>query len=619
MLNQYPWWKYLLVIVVTLAGLLYAAPNLYGDDPSVQISAKSGVPVDEALVQKVRDTLDGAKISYKTVALEQGRVLARFTDTDTQLKANELIRQEFPAPYISAQNLASAMPDWLRAVGGQPMYLGLDLRGGVHLLIEVDMPAALNKARERYAGDIRADLRDSKVKYLTVRNEGGAIKVKFRDEAERSAARGVIKRKYPALLLEDGADGGEWVLTASLAEVEVREVQKFALEQNITTLRNRVNELGVAEPVIQQQGRDRIVVQLPGVQDSARVRDLLGATATLEFRMVDTSADPVAAKTSGRVPPGSRLYERRGGGPVLLKREVLLTGDLITGAASGVDQQSGSPSVNINLDGKGGQKMSDETKDKVGQVMAVVFIENTVETVEENGQKVKRKKTVEEVINTATIQERLGRRFQIHGLSSTHEARDLALLLRAGALAAPIEIVEERTIGPSLGADNIKTGVQSVVIGFVAIMIGVALYYNLFGLVSCLALMMNLVLTVALMSLIQATLTMPGIAGMLLSVAMAVDANVLINERIREELKNGNSPQASIHAGYDRAFATIADSNITTVVAALLLFAMGAGPVKGFAVTLCLGIATSMFTAITGTRAVVNLIYGGRKVKKLSI
>jgi preprotein translocase subunit SecD len=498
------------------------------------------------------------------------------------------------------------------------MYLGLDLRGGVHFLMEVDMQAAVHQAEERYISDIRPLLRESKIRYKTItRGDTGGIRIRFRDAETRTKAARVIDDAFQDLEVAEADSLGKFDLRVQLTEQFKNDTRKFALQQNITTLRNRVNELGVAEPVVQQQGEDRVVVQLPGVQDTARAKEILGATATLEFRLVDTEHS-VQEAVDGRVPVAAKLYYDRDGQPILLKKRVMLTGEYIIDAASGIDQLSGSPAVFITLDGKGARIFSRATRDNVGKPMAVVFIERKTETVRRDDELIKVKELVEEVINVATIREQLSKRFQITGLDSTEEARDLALLLRAGALAAPLEIIEERTVGPSLGQDNIEQGFKSVIIGFVLVLIFMAFYYRLFGLVADLALTLNLVLIVALLSMLQATLTLPGIAGIVLTVGMAVDANVLIFERIREELRSGNSPQASIHAGYEKAFATIADANITTLIAAVVLFGFGTGPIKGFAVTLSLGIICSMFTAIMGTRAVINLIYGGRRVEKLA-
>ena len=617
MLNRYPLWKYLLILAVLAVGVVYALPNLYGEDPALQISTTRGL-MTPAVRAQVEAALREAGLPYKSVDLEGERVLVRFADTETQLKAKDLLRERLGDRYVVALNLAPATPEWLRAIGALPMYLGLDLRGGVHFLMEVDMEAAVRQALERYVDELRSLLRSEKIRYLTISREGGVVKLRFRSAKARDKAHEVIRRQFPRLLLEE-AEGERYPLVARLSEEELREVRKFALEQNITTLRNRVNELGVAEPVIQQQGQSRIVVQLPGVQDTARAKEILGATATLEFRQVDEEHDPLEAVRTGRAPPGSRLYRERDGKPILLKRRVIITGDYIINAASGIDQRDGSPMVSITLDSKGGKIMHRFTKENVGRLMAVVFIENKVETRIVEGKPVKVRKRIEEVINVARIREPFGKRFQITGLDSTREARNLALLLRAGALAAPMEIVEERTVGPSLGRENVEQGRRSVIVGFVLVLIFMAVYYRAFGLIADVALVFNLVLIVAVLSMLQATLTLPGIAGIVLTVGMAVDANVLIFERIREELRAGNTPQAAIHAGYEKAFSTIADANITTLIAAVVLFSLGTGPIKGFAVTLSIGILTSMFTAIMGTRALVNLVFGGRRLRSLPI
>jgi len=619
-MNRYPLWKNLLIVVALLLATVYALPNLYGEDPAVQISPRS-VQLSDADLQRVDAALKAGNLTPKRIERQGEQLLVRFDSTESQLKAADLVRKELGRGYVVALNLAPNTPAWLSALGAKPMYLGLDLRGGVHFLMEVDMDAALKQLRERTVEDMRGFLRGEKLRYLTVGLEDEDLLVRFADEAERDAAQKAIGRQYPdldLLLREEGKDSfiiGRFTEKAVLAE------RKAALDQNITTLRNRVNELGVAEPVIQQQGDARIVVQLPGVQDTARAKEILGATATLEFRLVEGSpVDWDEAAKSGRTPVGSRLYPQRDGGSVLLKRQVIITGDQIVDAASGIEQQSGSSAVFVNLDGKGARRMSEVTAQNIGKPMAVVFIENKVETVEENGQMVKKKSVIEEVINIATIRDQLSNRFQISGLDNGNEARDLALLLRAGALRAPIEIVEERTIGPSLGADNISAGVKAAVVGFIAVALFMILYYSLFGVVANVALFVNLVLIVAVLSLLQATLTLPGIAGIVLTLGMAVDANVLINERIREELRNGNTPQAAIHAGYERALATILDANLTTLLAALVLFAFGSGPVKGFAVTLSIGILASMFTAVIVSRAVVNQIYGRRaRLKSIAI
>ena len=624
MLNQYPLWKYLLLIAAIIAGGLYALPNLYGEDPAIQVSGERTIVINADTMTRVETTLKSNDITAKSIVLEDKRILARFSDTDTQLKAQEIVREALGTGHVVALNLAPATPEWLVSLNALPMYLGLDLRGGVHFLMEVDMNAAVLQAYERNVGDYRTLLREEKVRYLSIDREGEVadgsahVRLKFRGADVREKARTIIKRANSNVIFTEEEDERYHYLKVVLSPAEIQETQKFALQQNITTLRNRVNELGVAEPLIQQQGIDRIVVQLPGVQDTARAKEILGATATLEFRMVDEEHS-VQSALAGRVPAGAKLYKERNGEPVLLQRQVMLTGDYIVDASSGLDSQSGGAAVYITLDSKGGRIFTNATKDNVGKLMAVVFIETKTDRREVNGEIVRSKRKIEEVINVARIRDRLGSRFQITGLDSTTEARDLALLLRAGALAAPIDIVEERTVGPSLGQDNIDQGFMSTVIGFVMVLFFMLFYYRGFGMIANIALALNLVFIVAILSLLQATLTLPGIAGIVLTVGMAVDANVLIFERVREELRAGLSPQSAIDMGYGRAFMTIADANITTLIAAIVLFALGTGPIKGFAITLSIGIITSMFTAIMGTRAVVNLVYGGRRVKKLSI
>ena len=616
MQNRFPLWKNLLIIVVLMVGIVYALPNLFGEDPAVQVSPLRGAKGGENLVQLGKKILQNAHLTPVGVELIEGKPLFRFGSTDVQLQAADVLRDALGEEYVVALNLAPATPKWLQAIGAQPMYLGLDLRGGVHFLLQVDMDAAIEQAMERYQSDVRTVLREAKVRYLAVSREGDSITVKIKSPGDLERAQSVLGKELRRLQVIVDEDN----LTAaiSLPEQEKKEIKRFALKQNLTTLRNRVNELGVAEPVIQQQGEDRIVVQLPGVQDTARAKEILGATATLEFRLVDTEHD-VQAALQGRPPIGSRLYRDRSGKAVLLKRQVIVTGDQIVDASSGFDQQSGTPAVFVTLDSVGAKKMSKVTRENIGKPMAVVFIENRVETKVIDGKTAKVRKRIEEVINMATIRGRFGKRFQITGLDSTEEARNLALLLRAGALAAPVDIIEERTVGPSLGRDNIERGFMSVIVGFVLVLVFTAWYYKLFGLVADVALFFNLVLLIALLSMLQATLTLPGIAGIVLTVGMAVDANVLIFERIKEELRNGNSPQASIYVGYEKAFGTIFDANITTLIAALVLFSFGTGPIKGFAVTLSIGIMTSMFTAIMVTRMLINWIYGNRRVARLAI
>jgi preprotein translocase subunit SecD len=620
-MNRYSSWKYILILIVMVVGILYALPNLYGSSPAVQISASSAsAAISELTELQVNIALDDAKIKPSSMELGEGRLTIKFTDEETQLRAQSVLQKSLGNSHVIALNLAPATPDWLRDLNAEPMFLGLDLRGGVHFLMEVDMEAAVKTSEERYVSDIRTLLRENKVRYktITLYDDGGLL-VRYRDVVQKIDGDKQIEDNFFDLDIIDAETAGDTPETRLVINLDViKETQKYALQQNITTLRKRVNELGVAEPVIQQQGLKRIVVQLPGVQDTARAKDILGATATLEFRLVDEDHS-VQDAIDGPVPAGSRLYDFRDGNKILIKKQLIITGDSIIDAASGIDQQNGSPDVSIGLDGKGAKIMSRFTGDNIGKRMAVVFIETKTETVEENGEMVKKKRQVEEVINAATIQGQFGARFHITGIGSTQDARNLALLLRAGALAAPIEIVEERTVGPSLGKDNIAKGFNSVVIGFILVLIFMAIYYRVFGLFADIALTLNLVLIVSLLSLLQATLTLPGIAGIVLTVGMAVDANVLIFERIREEIRNGNSPQASIHSGYAKAFSTIADANITTLIASLVLFSFGTGPIKGFAVTLSLGIICSMFTAIMVTRALVNLTYGGRKLDKLRI
>ena len=620
MLNQYPHWKHALILVVLGLGCFFALPNLFGEDPAIQISASRGAVVDQSLLETITERLEVAGIGIvETPELENGRLLIRFENEDAQLRAKDIVSTELGRQYVVALNLAPATPEWLRRMGALPMYLGLDLRGGIHFLMEVDMDAAVSQAEERNFNDVRAMLREERLRYKgATRNPETGIRLRFKDEETRDLAKALIAENYQDLALTEQRTADTFDLNARLTDEAAKETKEGALQQNITTLRNRVNELGVAEPVIQQQGTNRVVVQLPGIQDSALAKEILSATATLEFRLVHETGD-VQAALEGQVQPGAKLYRDRSGRPYLLEKSVMLTGDFITNASSGIDQQSGSPAVFITLDGQGAKIFAKRTGDKIGRPMATVFIEHKVETVIRNGEPTKTKFVIEEVINVATIRDQLGKRFQIYGLDSTEEARNLALLLRAGALAAPIEFIEERTVGPSLGQDNIDQGKLSVMIAFALVLVFMAFWYRVFGLVANLALAFNLILIVAVLSMLQATLTLPGIAGIVLTVGMAVDANVLIFERIREELSNGNSPQASIHAGYEKAFSTIADANITTFIAAVVLFGFGTGPIKGFAITLAIGIVSSMFTAILGTRAVINLIYGRRRVDALSI
>lgn len=616
MLNQYPLWKYILLVFVVIVGLIYAAPNLYGQDPAIQISHRMKSIADEEKLS-IEKILTNNNVEIKESEIVNGKLLVRFFDDTTQLLAADQLKADLDKQYLVALNLAPATPQWLRAFNAVPMYLGLDLRGGVHFLMEVDMVAAIQRLEESLLSDMRSFLRDEKIRYRGIRRLEGTMQVTFRDLENFSLAAEKLPRQFREIIFAENE--ATLTLTGTLTEAAIRDEKKSALQQNIITLRNRVNELGVAEPVIQQQGAERIVVQLPGIQDTAEAKKILGATATLEFRMAEgTRAEWLDAEKTGRTPLNSLLYHERDGSPVLLNRRVIVTGDQIVDAASTIDSQNGTPAVSIRLNGKGASKMGDITRDNVGNPMAVVFIENKVETKRDGDKITKRRTTTKEVINVATIRGQFSSRFQITGLES-QEARDLALLLRAGSLRAPVEIVEERTVGPSLGRDNIEKGFMSVMIGFALVLVFMAVYYRGFGLIANVALTANLVIIVAILSLLQATLTLPGIAGIVLTVGMAVDANVLIFERIKEELRLGNSPQASIHAGYEKAFSTITDANVTTLIAAVVLFTLGAGPIKGFAITLSIGILTSMFTAIVGTRAMVNLIYGNREIKKLHI
>lgn len=617
-MNRYPLWKNLLVLIVLIVATIYALPNLFGDDPAIQISAGRTATVDLDLVDRAETSLKEAGVEYKGAALEDGKLLIRLMTEDSQLKAKSVLSEALQGDYIIALNLAPTTPAWLASLGAEPMNLGLDLRGGVHFLMEVDMDAAVKQALDSYASDLRLSLRDEKIRYKQIKIEGQQLIVVFRNAADRDAAENLINRDVEGVQVTDIEDSAAPGLTMQMTQATLRETKNLALQQNITTLRNRINELGVAEPTVQQQGDNRIVVQLPGVQDTAQAKKILGATATLEFRLVDFEHD-VQDALNGRVPPNSELFYHRDGRPYLLNKRVMLTGEHVINARSTLDAQSGSPAVSVTLDGKGARIFSNITRDNIGNPMAVVFIESKSETKEVDGELVKVRKQIPEIINVATIRDQLSKKFQITGLDSTTEARDLALLLRAGALAAPIEIVEERTVGPSLGQDNIDQGFASVMIGFAFVLVFMLIWYRVFGFVANLALATNLVFIVALLSMLQATLTLPGIAGIVLTVGMAVDANVLIFERIREELRVGNSPQSSISAGYGKAFSTIADANITTLIAAIVLFGFGTGSIKGFAVTLTLGIITSMFTAIMGTRAVINLIYGRQHKPKLSI
>ena len=609
-MNRYPLWKYVIVGVALVIAFLYTLPNFFGEVPAVQVTpVRTTEKVDAVLMQRVESTLSAAGINTLGVAMDPRGIKARFPDTDTQLKAKDALQNGLGQGYTVALNLLAASPDWLTSIGALPMYLGLDLRGGVHFLLQVDMPKALEKTAERYQGDIRTLLREKKVRYMGIGRKGAEVYVKFRDAAQRDEARKAIEGAYPELVLADGQSGEEYSINVTLSKPAQTKTQEFALQQNLTTLRNRVNELGVAEPVIQQQGIDRVVVQLPGVQDTAKAKEILGRTATLEIRLVDEERmqDPaqVQSAVAGQAPFGTELYYERDGRPLLVKRQVELTGEYITDAQPGFDNQTSQAAVHVNLDGRGARIFKNVTRENVGKRMAILLIE----------------KGKTEVVTAPVIREEIGGgRVQITGMDSPQEASDVSLLLRAGALAAPMEIVEERTVGPSLGKENIEKGFNSTLVGFALIAAFMVFYYRGFGLVSILALATNMFLLVALLSMLQATLTLPGIAGIALTLGMAIDANVIIAERIREELRNGMSPQAAIHAGYDRAWDTILDANITTLIAGIALFWLGSGPVRGFAVVLCLGILTSMFSAVVVSRAVVNLTYGrAKRLNQVSI
>ncbi len=604
-MNRYPLWKYLLVVFAILMGLLYSVPNLFGEAPAVQVSlTKNVTQLDAKAMQAVEDALKQAGISYDAVMMDKTGIKVRFADTDTQIKAQDALKNALGKDYVVALNLISRSPNWLSSMGAKPMYLGLDLRGGVHFLMQVDMLAALNQASERYINDFRSTMRKERISYTGVSKEGKSILIRFSDAKELAKAEKILSRDYPDLMIKDG----ELSITATLSPAAETRIQEFALKQNIQTLHNRINELGVAEPVIQQQGLDRVVVQLPGVQDTAKAKEILGRTATLEVRLVDedkSDAATLEAAGKGQVPFGDEYFVGRGGEPLLLKKKVELTGDYITDAGPGVDSQTGRSVVHVTLDNRGARIFRQVTKDNVGKRMAILLVE----------------KGQAEVVTAPVINEEIGGgRVQISGMNNVQEATDISLLLRAGALAAPMEIIEERTVGPSMGEENIKRGMHSTLWGFAAIAIFMVAYYLIFGSVSIVALGINLLLLVAILSMLQATLTLPGLAAIALTLGMAIDANVLINERIREEIGYGNTPQAAIHAGYDRAFDTILDSNVTTMIAGLALFMFGSGPVKGFAVVHVLGILTSMFSAVVVSRAMVNLIYGyRRRINKLTI
>jgi len=620
-MNRYPLWKNLLVVGSLIVGLVLALPTFFGDDPAVFVTRSDGVAADEQMLTQVRTALTDAGVGFMTAEIDGNAVLVRFATVGEQLRANEVLADALPNS-VAALTLAPRTPRWMAAIGLRPMALGLDLRGGVHFLYQVDLDTAIDQYLGTLEADLRNQFRQSNVRAVP-RIDGDSIVIELTEGADFAAVERAVRalddptQLASRFIQERTQSAGRPALRVRLTETALRERQDFAIQQNITTLRNRVNELGVAEAVVQRQGLNRILVQLPGVQDPAQAKRVLGATATLEFRLVNYEADPIEAERRGRAPLGSELFYTREGAPYVLRREVIASGDQLTDATSGYSQ--GQPAVFVNLNAQGARRMLDTTTQNLGRPMAVLYIEERPEIVVRNGEEVVETKTERTIINVATIQGVFSSRFQITGLTP-FEAQNLALLLRAGSLAAPLVAVEERTIGPSLGQDNIDMGRRAVIVSFLLVIVFMALYYRVFGLIADLALFANLILIIAIMSLLPTALTLPGIAGIVLTIGMAVDANVLIYERIREELRNGNSPQAAIRAGYDRAFLTIADANITTLIAAVVLFAFGSGPIKGFAVTLTIGLVTSMFTAVVGTRAVVNWLYGGRQqIERLPI
>jgi len=616
-MNHYAGWKNALIAFFLFLLTLYALPNIYGSDLAIQISGTGDYIVNDQDVRDIESALADNDIEHKSIGLVNSRILIRFDDSQSQLSSKALLKENLSRNYVVALNLAPSIPQWLSNIGGKAMSLGLDLRGGVHFLLEVDMDAVIATSIDRYENELRSILKKDRL-YRKILKENNSLVVIFKEQNLKDQAKKVIKEELPDLMIVEGTES-ELQLSLEITTDAQIASKKSALEQNITTLRNRVNELGVAEPIIQRQGTERIVVQLPGVQDTARAKEILGAVATLEFRLVDEKNDHQSAIDSGKIPSGSKLYYFKDGRPLLLKTSVIATGDNIVDAASSVDPQNNSPMVSITLDSAGGRSMLKTTKEYVQHRMAVVFIENKVETILKDGETIKNRSKTQDIINAATIQGIFSNRFQITGIASSREARNLALLLRAGSLSAPIEIIEERTIGPSLGADNIQKGLMSVLVGFVLVLVFMGWRYRVFGLVANIALTLNLVTIVSILSLIQATLTLPGIAGIVLTVGMAVDANVLIFERIKEELRANKNIQKAISMGYGKALLTIADANITTLIASLVLFSFGTGAVKGFAVTLSIGIITSMFTAIVVSRAIINLIYGGKKTEELAI
>ena len=616
-MNHYSGWKNALIAFFLLLSMFYALPNIYGSDLAIQISNSADASINNQDLAKVKSTLSANSVDYKSIDLNDNSILIRFKDSQAQLYTKDLLKEELSSNYVVAFNLAPSVPDWLSGLGGRAMSLGLDLRGGVHFLLEVDMEAVVATSIDRYYNELRALLREDRLYKKIVREDDDSLLVIFKSEDSKQQGKQIIKDELTDLQIVDDSES-ELQLSLEISPAAQSTYKKNALQQNITTLRNRVNELGVAEPIIQQQGLERIVVQLPGVQDTAHAKEILGGVATIEFRLVDENNNAQTAINSGKIPVGSKLYYFKDGRALLLKKSVITTGENITGASSGFDQNN-SPMVNIQLDNVGGRAMLETTKEFLNHRMAVVYIENKVETILKNGEMVKVRTNTQDIISAATIQGTFSNRFQVTGIGSIREAANFALLLRAGSLSAPIEIIEERTIGPSLGVDNISKGFLSVLVGFVLVLVFMAFRYRVFGLVANVALTFNLVTIVAVLSLIQATLTLPGIAGIVLTVGMAVDANVLIFERIKEELKSTDNIQKAISAGYEKALLTIADANITTLIASIVLFSFGTGAIKGFAVTLSIGIITSMFTAIVLSRVLINIIYGSKKIKELSI
>ena len=617
MITRFPRWKYLLLVVALIVGFIYALPNLYGEDPAIQITGLKGKEVTNDVLTSIREELKKADFGFKSAKLENESIMVRFNSTETQLKAIDNIKTLLnDDDYSVALNLAPMTPHWLDSMGAKPMKLGLDLRGGVRFLMDVDVASSYQRRLEGFYGEIRNGLREKRIQYRQLKQfKDDTIRIRFASDNLLDEAATFIRGRFPELVMEKNADNRSLVL--SLNPSVVIETRNYTMEQTVSTLRNRVNELGVAEAIVQRQGMNRVVVELPGIQDTARAKDILGKTATLDFVMVDHDAD-IRQALMGKVPPGARILYDRGNRPWVVKKRVILTGDSITGATSGYDNRDGAPVVSVRLGGAGIGLFKKTTQESIGKRMAVVYRESSIEEKVINGETVKQKKIDESLISVATIQSALGSQFQITGLT-VEEARDLALLLRAGALPVTVSIVEERIVGPSMGQENIQKGVISVAVGLGLVLVFMMIYYSLFGVIANLALVLNLVLLVSIMSLLGATLTLPGIAGIVLTLGMAVDANVLIFERIREELRTGMSPQASIHRGFDHAFATIVDANLTTLIVGIILFAVGTGPVKGFAVTLSIGILTSMFTAITGTRAMVELFYRGGKQKKILV